>query len=179
MCLFHLTEGVIVICCFIVYICKNITMKNRLAEFMRHESLSAAKLAEITGVQPSAISHMLSGRNKPGFDFIARLLDAFPALSPQWLILGKAPMITTVMHDNERQSAVKDDKGGFDDSDNDPAGYGAITQELFPTAAAFPDLPDEIPASTCADTPVKGIERIVIFYNDGTFESFNELYKNK
>lgn len=63
-------------------------MKERLIAFLEEEELSASKLAEIIDVQASSISHILSERNKPGFDFLAKLFSAFPKLNPRWLILG-------------------------------------------------------------------------------------------
>lgn len=62
-------------------------------KFMTREQLSSAKFAESIGVQPSSISHILSGRNKPGFDFIHKILTRYPALSAEWLILGKGNML--------------------------------------------------------------------------------------
>lgn len=67
-------------------------MNTRLNLFMRSEELTAAKLAEILQVQPSSISHLLSGRNKPSFEFIARILRMFPDLSPDWIINGSGEM---------------------------------------------------------------------------------------
>ena len=63
-------------------------MKDRLAEFLKSENLTAVKFAEILDIQPSSVSHIISGRNKPGFDFISKLLLRFPDINPDWLING-------------------------------------------------------------------------------------------
>ena len=68
-------------------------MNTRLQILMSRENLSASKLANFIGVQPSAISHILSGRNKPSYDFILKLAEAFPAYSLEWLLLGNEPML--------------------------------------------------------------------------------------
>lgn len=67
-------------------------MKNRLMEFLNQEHISASRLAEIIDVQASSISHILSERNKPGFDFLVKLFTAFPRLNPKWLMLGIGQM---------------------------------------------------------------------------------------
>lgn len=67
-------------------------MNTRLELFMRSEGLTAAKLAEILSVQPSSISHLLSGRNNPNFEFISRILRMFPELNPDWIINGQGGM---------------------------------------------------------------------------------------
>ncbi len=56
------------------------------------EGLSASKFAETVGVQASGISHILSGRNKPGYDLIVKILGNFPDISPDWLLLGEGSM---------------------------------------------------------------------------------------
>ena len=65
-------------------------MKERIERILKEKSLSSNKLAEMLEVQPSGISHILSGRNKPSMDFITKLLTVFPDISPDWFILVKA-----------------------------------------------------------------------------------------
>ena len=47
-------------------------MKERLQQLLQDKKLSANKLAEMLGIQPSGISHILAGRNKPSIDFVTR-----------------------------------------------------------------------------------------------------------
>jgi Helix-turn-helix. len=51
--------------------------------------MSASAFAEKVGVQPSSISHILSGRNKPSLEFIQKVLIQFPKVNADWLISGK------------------------------------------------------------------------------------------
>jgi hypothetical protein len=64
-------------------------MDKRLQQFLELEDLTPSKLADILQIQRSGISHLLSGRNKPSFDFIQGILKNFPQINPEWLILGK------------------------------------------------------------------------------------------
>ena len=64
-------------------------MDKRLQQFLELEDLTPSKLADILQIQRSGISHLLSGRNKPSFDFIQGILINFPQINPEWLILGK------------------------------------------------------------------------------------------
>ena len=64
-------------------------MDKRLQQFLELEDLTPSKLADILQIQRSGISHLLSGRNKPSFDFIQGILTNFPQINPEWLILGK------------------------------------------------------------------------------------------
>jgi transcriptional regulator with XRE-family HTH domain len=75
-------------------------MKERILEFLKAENKSSAQFAEEIGVQPSGISHIISGRNKPSLDFIIKMLNKYPALSTDWLIFGKGQMYReTQLHD--------------------------------------------------------------------------------
>ncbi len=64
-------------------------MNSRLQQFLELENLTPARLADMLGVQRSGLSHILSGRNKPGYDFIYKLLTRFPAVNAEWLLTGK------------------------------------------------------------------------------------------
>ena len=67
-------------------------MKERLIQLLDLEQLSPSKFADLIGVQRSSISHVLSGRNKPSFDFLQKTLKAFPGLNASWLLLGEGTM---------------------------------------------------------------------------------------
>ena len=64
-------------------------MNERLRQFLDMENLSPARFAEVLGIQRSGISHLLSGRNNPSFEFIQKMMIAYPELNYEWLILGK------------------------------------------------------------------------------------------
>ena len=67
-------------------------MEDRLLKLLDAEQLSSARFADVIGVQRSSVSHILSGRNKPSFDFLQKTLMAFPMINADWLILGKGNM---------------------------------------------------------------------------------------
>lgn len=60
----------------------------RIGEILSHYGLKSGELAERIGVKAGTMSHFMSGRNKPSFDVLARLLESFPSLSPDWVIHG-------------------------------------------------------------------------------------------
>lgn len=64
-------------------------IKDRLRMIMESHKLNAGSFADRIGVQRSNVSHVLSGRNKPSFDFVEKLLLAFPRVSAEWLFTGK------------------------------------------------------------------------------------------
>ena len=67
-------------------------MEERIRLIIKSKNITAASFADRIGVQRSAISHVLSGRNNPSLDFIQRILKAFPEINAEWLIGGKGEM---------------------------------------------------------------------------------------
>lgn len=145
-------------------------MQNRLHKLLDSEQLTPAKFAEILGVQRSAISHILTGRNNPSYDLISKIILKFPALNSDWLITGKGNMYKTLV-----QGSLFD----FDTPKKDE-----ISDKVTPIKPAEQTLVTdvkntiEIPKNN-PDTSVKKLEsasrmvkRIVVFYTDNTFEEF-------
>jgi transcriptional regulator with XRE-family HTH domain len=67
-------------------------MKERILEFLKRENKTSAQFAEEINVQPSGISHILSGRNNPSLDFVIKMLEKYTFLSTDWLLFGKGSM---------------------------------------------------------------------------------------
>ena len=63
-------------------------MREKIEILLRDKQLTATLMARQLGIQPSGLSHILSGRNKPSFDLVVKILRAFPDVNPDWLLLG-------------------------------------------------------------------------------------------
>ncbi len=146
-------------------------MKEKLLLFKDAEHLTQSKLAEILETQPGNISHILSGRSKPGFELLQKLFQRFPRLNPDWLLLDKGPMY------RDEVSAV--DLPATEPASNErPAPDLAslftepspATSNSSPTPGSSTTLPSigGVPRSTSGQK----IERVVVFYSDHSFESF-------
>lgn len=64
-------------------------IQERIQLILKMHHLSPSAFADKIGVQRSNISHVLSGRNKPGLDFLEKILIHFPRVNAHWLITGK------------------------------------------------------------------------------------------
>lgn len=62
---------------------------DRVKKIMEDNKLSSSQMADRIGVQRSAISHIISGRNKPSLDFILKVLESFENVSSDWLLKGQ------------------------------------------------------------------------------------------
>lgn len=110
---------------------------------------SASSFAEKIGVQRSSISHILSGRNKPSLDFVLKVLSSFPEVELYWLMNGKGNFPAQHMQNEKPQ-------------------VSEATKKLSSNPESNPQILDS------AISEDKKIERIVIFYKDGTFKNFEQ-----
>ncbi|MEI7830418.1 MAG: helix-turn-helix transcriptional regulator [Prolixibacteraceae bacterium] len=67
-------------------------MKDRIIQFLASEEISPAEFADKIGVQRSSMSHIINGRNFPSAAFIQKMLQAYTALNPRWLLIGDGNM---------------------------------------------------------------------------------------
>ncbi len=75
-----------------LHICKfskKIKMVPRIRRIIEEKGISPSRFADRIGVPRSTISHILSERNKPSLEVIQKILDAFPDIPVDWLVLGK------------------------------------------------------------------------------------------
>ncbi len=81
-------------------------IQGRIVELMSHFKLTAGALAEAIGVQPSSVSHVLSGRNRPSLDFVLRILEQYPEVSSDWLLHGSGKMLKQAQSENPLQGSL-------------------------------------------------------------------------
>ena len=68
-------------------------MRDRILKIMEREGLTPSKFAESIGIQRSAMSHIISGRNNPSLDVLLKILERFTYVDSDWLLFGKGEMI--------------------------------------------------------------------------------------
>ena len=139
-------------------------IKDRLAHILRAKNLTASQFADLMEIQPSNVSHLLNGRNKPSIDFLIKLKETFPEYSFDWIIMGKKPITINepnpVNADNQeiKSNKIEDMRVvEFDDIDEN---YDEKVPEMM-------DNPFE---NKVQQIDNKEIERILIVYSDKTFE---------
>lgn len=63
-------------------------INSRIKDLILKEGLTASLFADKIGVLRSSLSHILSGRNKPGADFLEKLIISCPTINANWLLTG-------------------------------------------------------------------------------------------
>lgn len=67
-------------------------LNKRIIEVMVRTEHSKSTFAKTLDVSLPLITHITTGRNKPGLDIIQKLLTHFEDISPDWLLLGVGNM---------------------------------------------------------------------------------------
>jgi hypothetical protein len=67
-------------------------LNKRVLSIMDAKHLSKSSFANLLEISLPVLTHISSGRNKPGLDLIQKILTKFPDVSPDWLLLGQLPM---------------------------------------------------------------------------------------
>lgn len=137
-------------------------IKDRIAHIIRAKNLTATQFAELMQIQPSNVSHLLSGRNKPSLDFLIKLKDLFPEYNFDWIILGKKP-ITVSEHlqvQREHISESNEVPRLFEDS--------FFTKESQSESKPISNNIDNVSYNDKVTS--KMIKQIIYIYDDNTFE---------
>ena len=197
-------------------------MNRRFQTILDLENLSPAQLADRLGVQRSGISHILSGRNKPSFELLQRVVQSFPEISAEWLITGNGKPLKE-QNQAAASGAASSAASGAASSAANSRSFGttpSITPSISPSttsgsnnsstsgtisgttppfeglfnsseAATEPQIPaqtsdiegieDEISdfqplqssifdANPANDREKRALKRVILIYNDNTFE---------
>ena len=144
----------------------------RLEIILDYYSLNASSFADKIGVQRSSLSHLLSGRNKPSLDFILKILEVFPDIDLYWILNGKGtfPKNTVAFSKTETpiEIAVKQ-------NDTPLPNYDDIPEDLFSEIKNQNPILDnkKIDSQNNSKQPNSdAIDKIVIFYKNGTFKCY-------
>ncbi len=133
----------------------------RLKKVLEYYQLSASAFAEKIGVQRSSISHLLSGRNKPSLDFILKVLKTFKEVELYWLLNGKGTFPKQVEKVIKKQPYSPTLFSGIDKVEEEPI-VKSEDKDIYGNSDSLSKV----------TTVSKEIERIVIFYKDGTFDAY-------
>ena len=131
-------------------------MIDRIQLILKSKNLSPSQFADEIQVQRSSISHILSGRNKPSLDFVMKILSTYQEVNSDWLIFGKGQMVKQQKPEQKNTEEIKPDLSPIEKKEEvvyEKEASPFIRQELF-------NDKNDI------------IEKIVIFYKNGTFQEF-------
>lgn len=156
---------------YLLYLCTRnfhiciMSEKERLIQIMEQEQMNARQFAEEVGIQPGTVSNILNDRNKPSLEVMQKVQKRFPAISPDWLILGDGPMYR---QKNDSQQPVLFDMFTADKpiSQQPAAQIKSASQENVSSVSSDSAL-------TNVHQQSKRVCKVMIFFDDNTFEELS------
>ncbi len=133
---------------------------------MDREGLTPSKFAESIGIQRSAMSHIISGRNNPSLDVLIKILERYTYIDSDWLLFGKGEM-------ERKHSSTQPDL--FTNTSINPPDVQVVPEYRKEMRVEIPSNSHEHPVIeqiTYPERLSKNVTKIMIFYSDNTFETF-------
>ncbi len=115
---------------------------------MASNHLTASSFADRIGVQRSNVSHVLNGRNKPGYDFLLKVVHAFPKVNTHWLLTGEDALASSAT-DQVSNEQISEEKP----VESNKTASNPIEKKGSPDSS-------------------KKIIKTIVFYDDFSFDAF-------
>ncbi len=162
--------------------------KSKIEVLMREFNLNSAQFAEEVGIKNSTLSHILNDRNKPSLDVLKKILGRFQQINPEWLILDNGKMFRPILNSQEptlfdsidlniNKSDIYNDK--FQENNDSIIQVKEIIQEKVVSTSDISNPKIENVEKIIEKVYIpqieykhKNISRIIIYYDDNTFEEF-------
>ena len=144
-------------------------MIDRIQALMKKQKVNATQFAEEIGIQRSALSHVMSGRNNPSLDFMLKIKSRYPDVNLDWLLLGEGEML-----DKQNSLDVKSDFNSVDQVNQPEVNLQYAKQRH--SKPVTDKKAEEIfnPEKLRRPLPKSQAElhRIILLYRDGTFSTY-------
>lgn len=145
--------------------------RERLLKIIAEEGMTAKQFAEESGIQAGTISNIVNGRNNPSLDVMQRVLNRFRTINSDWLILGIGSMYrTTNTAQNDTSSNVKSTEKTLFDEAVQVVPKQQAAEDLKSSSLPHDKTRQIVSKEEKPQLVTKSIEKVMVFYSDGTFE---------
>jgi transcriptional regulator with XRE-family HTH domain len=156
------------------------SINDKIKQILLNKGYSPSHFADEIGVQRSSISHILSGRNRPSFDIIQKIIKRFPDLGFDWILEEDAPSQSSFNRSSSVAPAVRRQDSFINEgvesiSRSSPHFNNRLNRSEISASRDVEYSPEHVDRhnTVVSSDPKKRVERILIFYNDGTFQEYN------
>ena len=167
-------------------------MVDRIKQIMEMCDATPAQFATELGINRSNLTHVFSGRNQPSLDLTRKILETFPEVKAEWLIMGTGPMtksdelkmnkeqniesttdqpLNLTENKNNREKSIEkmeeknesiEDSKAADRTKEDNRSEQGQTKEKLERTSCPPLFTDH----------KKEVKKMILIYNDHTFEVY-------
>ena len=155
-------------------------LSEKIELLIKRKQLSASQFADKLGIPRSSISHILSGRNKPSLDVVQKILRVFPEISAEDLLFEDRSLGASLVSNVAKEPipVASTSPSLFDavsptpseSPKNNSPEQTIVQSNLRRPKETAVSTPQEVPTAPVVPPRLeKTIERVLIFYTDGTF----------
>ena len=127
-------------------------MVDRIKQVMEYKQLSPAVFAEQLEISRSNLTHLFSGRNQPSLALAKKILETYPDINTEWLIMGVGNMVNEGLS-SVSQTVTKPEQPANVPLNTEPDLFSSIENEpvtineapIEPTATIVEESPNEVP----------------------------------
>ena len=142
-------------------------LNEKIKQILVDKNISPSHFADEVGIQRSSISHILAGRNKPSLDIVQKIIRRFPDLGINWILEDEDLP--------ESVSEIKPFKADQYTTNDLPRNPVSNVSELRRTMVSHqPSVQENVRMNKAEKVEEKKVERVLIFYTDGTFQEFKQ-----
>ena len=131
----------------------NMNERDRILQVMQAEGMNAKQFCQEVGISQGTLSNILGGRNKPSLDVLQAVLRRFRGINCDWMIMGVGSMYLSGSREHVQPTLFSEEE----------------TNESTMSVAAT-TVPPTSNVSGRAPETVRTVQKVMIFYSDGTFE---------
>ena len=147
-------------------------MKEKFQLLIKNEGLTQSRLADMLEIQPANISHIISGRSKPGFELLQKILRRFPRINPDWLLLDSDQMYRK--DGDEDLESTPQEGAKLNLTDKPAPSFDSLFENRGPSQEQNLESNTQSQGAEIRRV-VTGVEveRVVVLFSDGSFKSYN------
>jgi len=147
-------------------------MRDRLLYIVKTERLSNLQFANEIGISPAAVTHILSGRNNPSLDIIAKIASRYPQYNLRWLILGEGeptvPSFAQAVNSPTQEAQINIQFA------NEAAEIASnqIANIPEPHQSEILDAPQQVATQPATSVIAPSTTRLIVCFPDNTFTEY-------
>ncbi|UOE39265.1 helix-turn-helix domain-containing protein [Chryseobacterium oryzae] len=171
------------------------SLNERISKIIEYSGYTPSEFADEIDVQRSSISHVTSGRNKPSLEFIIKIKSRFPEILWDWLVNGEGEMLKSELKEEQNDETEKTKPTSLPDlftlisedeilenvdlpkteenitQSESPISYQSKEEQKILNSQPLENSTKKVITEN-TDNQTNKIKRIVLFYENGKFESF-------
>lgn len=158
-------------------------MKDRIKLIMDNEHMTPSAFADQLQLGRAVLSHILNGRNNPSLDVVTRILSKLNYINSDWLLTGNGNMYKDG-HGKINQGIIHPIHSSISQNEPDLFSQNSISSPVSVNEMEYRReniaKPPVIDSENIINqtivvpkAPDRKIAKIIIYYTDNTFETFN------